>query len=169
MFDIAPSELLLVGTVALVVIGPKDLPKAMRFVGQWVGRARGMARHFRMGIDEIVRQAEMEEMQKKWAETNARIMAEHPYEPEDEAGDAHYARGDDDAVMRPLPAPEAPLGEEGAAAEPAYTHPQADGPSGDVPGIAPGESAPIESHPPAAADAVSQHDPSSPSHPESRT
>jgi len=100
MFDIAPSELMLVGTVALVVIGPKDLPKAMRFVGQWVGRARGMARHFRSGLDEMIRQAELEEMEKKWAEENARIMAEHPPVPPEEADDALMAK----AV---LPAPEA--------------------------------------------------------------
>jgi sec-independent protein translocase protein TatB len=82
MFDIASTELLLVAVVALVVIGPKDLPKAMRFVGQWVGRARGVARHFRSGFDEMVRQAELEEMEKKWAAENARIMAEHPAEHE---------------------------------------------------------------------------------------
>ena len=40
MFDVAPTELLLVAVVALLVIGPKDLPRAMRFVGQWVARAR---------------------------------------------------------------------------------------------------------------------------------
>ncbi len=78
MFDIASSELLLVALVALVVIGPKDLPKAMRFGGHWVGKARGMARHFRSGFDEMVRQAELDEMEKKWAAENARIMAEHP-------------------------------------------------------------------------------------------
>ncbi len=80
MFDVAPTELLLVALVALVVIGPKDLPRAMRFVGNWVGKARGMARHFRSGIDEMMRQSELEEMEKKWAAENARIMAEHPPE-----------------------------------------------------------------------------------------
>lgn len=78
MFDIAPTELLLVALVALVVIGPKDLPKVMRAVGRWAGRARGMARHFRSGIDTMIREAELEEMEKKWAEENRRIMAEHP-------------------------------------------------------------------------------------------
>jgi len=84
MFDVAPTELLLVALVALVVIGPKDLPRAMRFVGNWVGKARGMARHFRSGLDEMVRQAELEEMEKKWAAENERIMREHP--ATDEAG-----------------------------------------------------------------------------------
>jgi len=82
MLDIAPSELLLVALVALVVIGPKDLPRVMRTVGHWVGRARGMARHFRAGFDEMVRQSELEEMERKWASENARIMAEHPPEVE---------------------------------------------------------------------------------------
>ena len=78
MFDIAPTELLIVALVALVVIGPKDLPRVMRTVGQWVGRARGMARHFRSGIDTMMREAELEEMEKKWREENDRIMRDHP-------------------------------------------------------------------------------------------
>lgn len=106
MFDIAPSELMLVAAVALVVIGPKDLPKAMRFVGQWVARARGMARHFRSGIDEIIRQAELDEMQQKWAAENARIMAEHPTPPPEEADDAAHAfPGGEAHVMTALPPP----------------------------------------------------------------
>lgn len=78
MFDVAPTELLLVAFVALIVIGPKDLPKAMRFVGYWVGRARGVARQFRSGFDTMMREAELAEMEKKWKEENARIMREHP-------------------------------------------------------------------------------------------
>ena len=81
MFDIAPTELLIVALVALVVIGPKDLPKVMRTVGHWVGRARGMARHFRSGIDTMIREAELDEMEKKWKEENERIMREHPMLP----------------------------------------------------------------------------------------
>ena len=81
MFDIAPTEFLLVAFVALVVIGPKDLPKAMRVVGYWVGKARGVARQFRAGFDEMVREAELAEMEKKWKAENERIMREHPFEP----------------------------------------------------------------------------------------
>ena len=77
MFDIASTELLLVAVVALLVIGPKDLPRAMRFVGNWIAKARGVARHFRSGLDEMIRQAELEEMEKKWAAENERIMREH--------------------------------------------------------------------------------------------
>jgi sec-independent protein translocase protein TatB len=78
MFDIAPTELLIVALVALVVIGPKDLPRVMRTVGQWVSKARGMARHFRSGIDTMMREAELEEMEKKWKAENDRIMREFP-------------------------------------------------------------------------------------------
>ncbi|MBL0767715.1 Sec-independent protein translocase protein TatB [Sphingopyxis sp. XHP0097] len=78
MFDIAPTELLLVVVVALVAIGPKDLPKAMRFVGKWMGKARGMARHFRSGLDTMMREAELEELEKQWREQNEAIMREFP-------------------------------------------------------------------------------------------
>ena len=78
MLGVDSSELLFIALVALVVIGPKDLPKAMRVVGYWVGRARGVARQFRSGFDSMVREAELEEMEKKWAEENARILREHP-------------------------------------------------------------------------------------------
>lgn len=77
MFDVAPTELLLLAVVALVVIGPKDLPKAMRVVGKFMGKARGMARHFRSGFDTMMREAELEEMEKKWKAENERIMAQH--------------------------------------------------------------------------------------------
>lgn len=78
MLDVAPTELLVVAVVAVVVIGPKDLPKAMRVVGYWVGKMRGVARQFRQGFDDMVREAEFAEMEKKWAEENARIMREFP-------------------------------------------------------------------------------------------
>ena len=78
MFDVAPTELLLVAIVALVVIGPKDLPRVLRMIGQWVGKAKRVAGQFRSGFDEMVREAELAEMEKKWAEENAKIMAEHP-------------------------------------------------------------------------------------------
>ena len=78
MFGVDSGELLIIAVVALLIIGPKDLPKAMRVVGHWVGRARGMARHFRSGIDTMMRESELEEMEKKWREENERIMRDHP-------------------------------------------------------------------------------------------
>jgi sec-independent protein translocase protein TatB len=78
MFDIGSTELLLVAIVAIVVIGPRDLPRALYKLGQIMGKARGMARHFRTGIDAMVREAEMEDLEKKWAAENERIMKEFP-------------------------------------------------------------------------------------------
>jgi sec-independent protein translocase protein TatB len=77
MLDLSSSHLLLFALVAIIFIGPKDLPRAMRFVGQWVGKGRTMARHFRSAMDEMVREAEMAEMEQKWKAENERIMREH--------------------------------------------------------------------------------------------
>jgi len=78
MFGIDSSEFLVIALVALVVIGPKDLPRVMRTVGQWVARARGMAGHFRAGVDTMIRESELADMEKKWKAENERIMRDHP-------------------------------------------------------------------------------------------
>ncbi len=75
MFGIDSFEFLLIAVVALIVIGPKDLPRVMRLVGGWVGRGKAMTRHLRSGFDTMMREAELEEMQKQWAKQNADIMA----------------------------------------------------------------------------------------------
>ncbi len=77
MMDIGSTELLMIIIVAIVVIGPKDLPRALYRVGQVIGKAKGMARHFRSGIDAMVREVELEEMEKKWKADNERIMREY--------------------------------------------------------------------------------------------
>ena len=97
MLDVAPTELLLVAVVALLVIGPKDLPRAMRFVGKWVGKARGVARQFRSGFDAMVRESELAELEKQWAAENERIMREHPPTPSlpaPESEPEQFATGD---------------------------------------------------------------------------
>jgi sec-independent protein translocase protein TatB len=78
MFGVDSTEFLIVAVLALIFIGPKDLPKVMRTVGYWVGRVRGMARHFTSGIETMMREAELEEMEKRWREENERIMRLHP-------------------------------------------------------------------------------------------
>jgi sec-independent protein translocase protein TatB len=78
MFDIAPSEFLLIAIVAVVVIGPKDLPMALRTAGRWIARVRRVSNHFKSVIETMIREAEMEEMERKWREQNAAIMAANP-------------------------------------------------------------------------------------------
>ena len=78
MFGVDTTELLIIAVAALIFIGPKDLPRVMRTVGYWIGRARGMARHFTAGVETMMREAELEEMEKKWREENERIMREYP-------------------------------------------------------------------------------------------
>ena len=94
MFGVDTSELFLIAVVALVFIGPKDLPKAMRTMGHWIGKIRGMARHFTSGVETMMREAELEEMEKQWREENERIMRDFPADISQE--------------MLPLEAPAAP-------------------------------------------------------------
>lgn len=101
MFGVDTSELLIVAVLALIFIGPKDLPRTMMMVGRWVGKARGYARHFTAGIENVVREAELEEMERKWREENQRILARYPAE-------AHYP--DPPASNQAAPHPVAPDG-----------------------------------------------------------
>ncbi len=64
MFDFAWSELAVIAVVALIVIGPKDLPRVMRTVGQWTRRARAIAREFQGSLDQMVREAELDEVKR---------------------------------------------------------------------------------------------------------
>jgi sec-independent protein translocase protein TatB len=78
MFGVDSLELFIVAIAALIFIGPKELPTAMRTIGRWVGRVRAHARHFTSGIENMMREVELEEMEKKWREENERIMREYP-------------------------------------------------------------------------------------------
>ena len=92
MFGVDSSELIVVAVLALLFIGPKELPKTMMTVGRWIGQVRGYARHFTAGVENVIREAELEEMERKWREENERILAAHP-------ADGHYP----DPVMTALP------------------------------------------------------------------
>jgi len=111
MFGIGEGELLIIAVVALVVIGPKDLPRVMRTIGNFVGRARGMAKHFRSGLDTMMREADLEEMEKKWKADNERIMRDYPAAaasepwPEPVAADAPAPAPEDVPPAPPPPSP----------------------------------------------------------------
>jgi len=78
MLDIGWDEMLFTAAVALVVIGPKDLPGALRTAGRWVAKMRRVSGHFRSGIENMIREAELEDMEKQWREQNEAIMRAHP-------------------------------------------------------------------------------------------
>ena len=112
MFDIGASELLIIAVVAILVIGPKDMPLALRTAGRWIGQIRKVSAHFRAGIDAMVREAELEEMEKKWQERNAQIMRDHPGEmtelpPAPPADSAHDPQADDRLSEAEAPGPAA--------------------------------------------------------------
>jgi len=62
---IGSSELFVIALVALIVVGPKDLPVMLRKLGQWVAKMRGMANEFRASFDEMARQSELDELRKE--------------------------------------------------------------------------------------------------------
>ena len=84
MFDIGWSELVVIAVVALIAIGPKELPCVLRMVGQWVGKARKMASEFQGQFQEAMREAEMADLKKSFDEvkeaatgfTGANVMTE---------------------------------------------------------------------------------------------
>ena len=77
MFDLFdPSKIFIVGVVALIVIGPKDLPRVMRTVGQVVGRMRRMANEFQQQFNEAMREAELEDVKKELAAMNEATKVE---------------------------------------------------------------------------------------------
>ncbi|MFZ5668071.1 MAG: Sec-independent protein translocase protein TatB [Pseudomonadota bacterium] len=63
--DIAGTELFVIALVALIVVGPKDLPVLLRKLGQWVAKMRGMAAEFRASFDEMARQSELDELRRE--------------------------------------------------------------------------------------------------------
>ena len=62
MFDVGWSEMAVILMVALIVIGPKDLPRVARQIGRWTAKARGMAREFQRSLDDIAREAELQDI-----------------------------------------------------------------------------------------------------------
>ncbi len=130
MFDIAWSEFMLIGAVALVVIGPKDLPKAMRTVGQAVGKIRRMASEFQGQFNDAMREAELHDLKKQVEDVGGSVST--AMNTDFKPIEMPASTGLDDAAMKeaeaklaaiPLPDPLPPVeiapSEIAAAAEPA--------------------------------------------------
>jgi sec-independent protein translocase protein TatB len=65
MFDLGWQEFLLVAIITIIVVGPKDLPRVIRSVSQWVRKARSMAREFQSSLEEVAREAELDDVRRE--------------------------------------------------------------------------------------------------------
>ena len=124
MFDIGWSEFVLIAVVALIAIGPKELPGVLRALGQWMGKARKMAAEFQSQFQEAMREAEMADLKKSFDEvreaasglTSGNIMTSLQRDVTDA-----FKIDDVDkppAAIEPPTAPEAPKAELSAGSEP---------------------------------------------------
>jgi sec-independent protein translocase protein TatB len=84
MFDIGWSELLLIGIVALIAIGPKELPGALRTLGQWMGKVRRMASEFQNQFHEAMREAELADLKKEVDEMASKAQSYAHFDPLDD-------------------------------------------------------------------------------------
>jgi sec-independent protein translocase protein TatB len=95
MFDIGWSELLLIGIVALIVIGPKELPAALRTLGQWMTKIRRMASEFQGQFQDAMREAELAELKKEMDDMAAKAQSYGQFDPlEDVRKDIEKSAGD---------------------------------------------------------------------------
>ena len=104
MFDIGWSELLVIGVVAVIVVGPKELPRLMRTFGHYVGKVRHMAADFQRQFEEAVRDSEIDEVRKAMQDFHA------------EVSDVKLGGTVDKPLMMPKPAPPEPAVSEAAEA-----------------------------------------------------
>ncbi len=123
-------EFVIVGVVALIVVGPKDLPMLMRKVGRFVAHMRGMAAEFRASFDEMARQSELDELRKEVEALRTGQPLKAAAGLEGEGGvqavfdDIHASLRDSQAQMHPITSPQYPSSGE-ASPEPATPEPVA--------------------------------------------
>ena len=99
MFDIGWTEILVIAGIALVIIGPKDLPAVLRTIGQWVGKAKSLAREFQNSIDEVIQDTGADEVKKQIESINSYDMNDKVTEaldPKGELEDAFKIEAPDD-------------------------------------------------------------------------
>lgn len=139
MLDIGWSEMLVILLVALVVIGPKDLPKVARQVGRWTGKARAMAREFQRSFDDMAREAELEEIKaglQKVSSGNLESTIRETIDPDRELERAVDVREALEAETRSIQGALEHAPEPAAAARPAEPAPPAAGPEPPAPALA---------------------------------
>ena len=120
MFDIGWIEMAVIALIALVILGPNELPKAMRSLAKWTRKARGMAREFQSGIDDMVREADMEETRKAIESAKTLDIGKKMEETIDPTGGLRdEAKGFQDEMAREPETAEGDAGEPDEAEKPA--------------------------------------------------
>jgi sec-independent protein translocase protein TatB len=102
MFDLGWAELFVIAVVALIVIGPRDLPKTMRIVASWFRKARSLAREFQSGMEDLAREAELDDVKseiKKMVDYNPGADLEASLDPDGELKNALPSMADLDDMM----------------------------------------------------------------------
>jgi sec-independent protein translocase protein TatB len=129
MFDIGWSEMAVIMLVALVVIGPKDLPRLARTLGQWVAKGRSMAREFQRSLEDMAREAELDDVKReieKVGRTNIKKSIEKSIDPTGDLGRAFDTSSLSGGTKPTRTLGTAPNGEakEAAASKPEVTNEQ---------------------------------------------
>ena len=109
MFDIGWSEMAIIMLVALIVIGPKDLPRVARTIGKWVGKGRALAREFQSQLEDMAREAELDKVKseiEKAGRTDLKRSIERQIDPKGDLKSAFEVSGDRDAGKPAAPAVE---------------------------------------------------------------
>lgn len=91
MFDIGWSEMLIIGVVTLVVLGPKELPHALKAVSHWMRAARKLGAEFQSGVNEIVRDAELEDAKRELQKISSHAISDNIEKAIDPSGDLKKA------------------------------------------------------------------------------
>ena len=123
MLDIGWQEIIILMVIALIVVGPKDLPRVVKTAGQWMGKARGYARDFQRTIEEAADATEIDAVKKEIDEANRELATAHR-EVADGAGDVNKMFSED-VMAPPKTAAAKPNGGEAAGAEGGQTAAQA--------------------------------------------
>jgi sec-independent protein translocase protein TatB len=133
MFDISWSELLIVGVVALIAIGPKELPGVLRAMGHWMGKVRRMASDFQDQFREAMREAEVADLKRQFDEASAKATStfNNPLETAQKEVEAAFG-SEPNALDKPAEAPAIATADPGAI-EASAGAPAAEAPPSVVP------------------------------------
>jgi sec-independent protein translocase protein TatB len=144
MFDIGWSELLLIGIVALIVIGPKELPGALRTLGQWTSKLRRMASEFQGQFHEAMREAEMADLKKQVDDLTSDARSYTSFDPiGDVRKEVESTQRQIESALSDAPVPSSPAASPLPLPEDSSSHGPApptsiDAASGGAPVVAPG-------------------------------